>query len=581
MTFRRLLGFAWPFRRALALSLGLMLLETAAALTVPWLGGLFASGVLSAGTFSIGTISLGLLGLLGLRFLLQGMREVVLASTAQGIRAKLRTDLYDHVQALPLSFFHARRQGDLLALLTYEVERLGAFITGTLLNILPMALTLVGALVLMMRINPLLALPVMFCIPVFFLAMKIIGRKLRPLAVDLREAYAGSVAIAEENLSMLPAIKSFTREDEESERHASQVDLVRRLGVRMARIEAFLGPAMQFLAAGAVVLLLWVAGDQVLGGDMAPGNLVAFLLYAALLTRPVSGLANIWGQTQLARGTLARLGDVFGEEAEPFTGGIDPGVVRGAIAFEGIAFSYAGRSAALQDVSLDIQAGETIALTGENGAGKTTLVDLLLRFHIPDRGRITLDSVDIQTLSLSGLRSQIGVVPQQVLLFNGTVRANIRYGKPDASDDAIERAARIAQAESFIADLPEGYETVVGDKGVRLSGGQRQRIALARAILKDPAVLILDEPTAMFDPVGEQGFVEQAREAFAGRTVILITHRPASLALADRIITLDAGRIIEPRERTGEGQNVRATEISPTRQERSLGNNAPEQESET
>lgn len=551
MTFRTLIGFAWPYRTRLGICVLLMLFETVAALCVPWLGGQLAAGILAGASLGIGTISLGLLAAFGAQALLQGVRGAVLARTSEGILARLRTELYDHLQALPISFFHARRQGDLLALLTYEIEHLSRYITGTLLGVVPLLLTVAGALFLMMRIDPLLAVPVAICIPVFFLAMKIVGRRLRPLAGDVREAYASSVAIAEENLSMLPAIKSFTRERRESERHARQVDEVRDLSTQMAQIQALLGPAMQFIAAAAIVILLWIASDRVIAGAMGPGELVTFLLYTALLTRPVAGLANVWGQTQMARGTLARLDDVLCELPEPFTGGIDPGTVRGEIAFEGVGFSYADRSPALHDVNLNIRAGETVALTGKNGAGKTTLVDLLLRFATPDCGRITLDGVDIRTLSLEGLRRQIGVVPQQVLLFDGTVASNIRFGNPDATEAEIKLAARLAQAESFIAELPDGYESLIGDKGVRLSGGQRQRIALARALVKDPAILILDEPTAMFDPEGERSFVAEAWEALAGRTVILITHRPASLSLADRIVTLDGGRIVSERKRGG------------------------------
>lgn len=548
MTFRRILEFAWPFRARLGFCVLLMLLQTGVLLMVPWLGGLLATSVLSQTQMTVGTISIWLLVLFALRAALQVVQGVVLSATSEQVLAQLRTRLYDHVQTLPIRFFHSRRQGDLLALLTYEIERLSGFITGTLLSVLPLLLTVVGALLLMIRIDALLAIPVALCVPAFFVVMKVCGRRLRPLAGEVREAYASSVAIAEENLSMLPAIKSFTREGLESARHARQIETVRGLSTQMARIQAFLGPIMQFIAAAAIVGLLWIASDRVIAGDLGPGELITFLLYTALLTQPVAGLADLWGQLQMARGTLERLEDVLREPPEPFAGGGDPGPVHGAISFQGVGFSHTDRAPALHDVHLDIKAGETIALTGENGAGKSTLVDLLLRLHTPDRGRILLDGVDIETLNLKAFRQQIGVVPQNVLLFDGTVRDNILYGNPEATADDLDSAASRAQAADFIRGLPDEYDTLIGDKGVRLSGGQRQRIALARALLKDPAILILDEPTAMFDPKGEQGFVAEARDALANRTVILITHRPASLVLANRIVTLKEGRVVPGEE---------------------------------
>jgi ATP-binding cassette, subfamily B, bacterial len=248
----------------------------------------------------------------------------------------------------------------------------------------------------------------------------------------------------------------------------------------------------------------------------------------------------VYGQTRNVSGALQRLGEALLEPIEPYRNEAkDLPPVRGDIRFENIGFAYPGREAVLHNFDLHIQAGETVALTGKNGAGKSTLAHLLMRLMHPQQGRILIDGVDIEGVSLASLRSQIGVVQQHVLLFNGTVRDNIAWGQIGASDEQVQQAAQVAQAHEFINALPQGYDTVIGDQGVRLSGGQRQRIALARAMLKDPAILILDEATAMFDPQGEKDFIEQCRAALANRTVILITHRPASLALADHVVTFD------------------------------------------
>jgi subfamily B ATP-binding cassette protein MsbA len=545
---RALLAFAAPHRAALGLSALLMLCESAAALLVPWAGGLLTEVMLrpaDPALHGVNIVLAGMLGLFALQALLRFGNTYILGNAADRIVSDLKILLYDHLQALPLAYYHERRLGDTLALLTNDVYVLGGYISGTALALVPLLFTAGGAVILMFRISASLALFAAILIPLFYLLLKIAGRRMRPLAAQLQEEYAISIAIAQENLGMLPAIKTFTREPQESTRYREQIGRIFRLNVRQRRLYAALQPAAQFIAAAGIVLVLALASADLAEGRLAPAQLVSFLLYAALLTRPVAGLADVYGQTQMARGAFARLRQAM-EEAPEAAGhiGVALAPVQGDIAFRAVSFAYPGRPAALKQVDLRVAAGETVAIVGPNGAGKSTLAHLLMRLHEPSAGSILIDGIDIATVSLASLRRQIGVVPQHVLLFNATVRDNIAYGRPDPSQAEIEAAAAAARAHDFIADLPLGYDTLIGDRGVRLSGGQQQRLALARALLKDPPILILDEATAMFDPQGEVEFLHGCREALARRTVLLITHRPASLAVADRIVRIERGKII-------------------------------------
>jgi ABC-type multidrug transport system fused ATPase/permease subunit len=428
--------------------------------------------------------------------------------------------------------------------MTWEIARLSDYLTSTLVSVLPSLLTATGAILIMARIDPMLALVVPVLVPVFFVLGKLLGRRLRSLSAVVQEAEAAAMASAQQTLEILPAIKTFTREPETASGYRALLERARRAALAEVTAHAALSPVTGLVTASAALILLGLAGEALAAGALTASGAISFMLYAALLTRPVAALSHVWGRTQAARGVLTRMSRVLGEKVE--TGGDRPlARARGAIAVEGLHFAYPGRPPVLSGIDLAIAAGECVALTGVNGAGKTTLTALMMGLMAPGQGRILLDGQDVATLRLRDLRRQFGHVPQRPLLFNGTIRDNIAFGLPGATGEHVEAAARAAQADAFIRELPAGYDTLIGDAGARLSGGQSQRVALARALIKDPPVLILDEATSMYDLEGESAFVAAAATALRGRTVILIAHRPATLALARRILVLDDGRLVQ------------------------------------
>jgi ABC-type multidrug transport system fused ATPase/permease subunit len=557
LRYTQLLRFITPHRNTLLWIVLLLLAGTTASLANPLFAGKLTETLLAKPgqeTPPVYSILLAWLGLLVVKAAVSAGGGYLLGATGARMAADLRSRVYEHLQVLPLSWFQERKQGDVLSLLSNDAETISRFVTNTVVRLLPLVLTLVFAFGMITWLDPGIALAAALLLPAYALLAKLLGRGIRPASTAWIESWSGLVAFVNENLGLMPVLKAFGRESIESDRFATRNWELLQLARRHLRLQSLLSPGVGLLAGAGALLLLWIGIQHLQEGLLEPPELVMLLLYVMMLTAPVTALAGLWGQVMYARGAAERLLKLFVEQPEPKdAGGRGLSTANGQIEFRDVTFAYPGRSPILRRFNLCIDAGERVALTGPNGAGKSTLVHLLMRFIEPAEGNILIDGTDIGDVRLPSLRSQIGLVAQNTLLLNGTVAENIAYGKPDATITEIEKAAEAASAGEFIANLPDGYDTVIGDQGVKLSGGQRQRLSLARTLIKNPLILVLDEATAMFDPEGEANFIEHSREALGQRTVILITHRPASLALADRIVTLRADRVesTDPGELTG------------------------------
>jgi ATP-binding cassette subfamily B protein len=463
--------------------------------------------------------------------------------------ADLRRALYGHLLALDQAFFERTRTGELLSRLSADTELLRSVVASSMSVALRSGITVTGSAVMLAVTSPRLALFALLGIPLVILPMVISGRRVRGVAKDSQDRVADANARAGETLGAMHTVQSYAREDYERERFGSAVQVALGTARRRIRLQAMLTAVVIVLVFGSITAVLWIGAQDVVAGSMTPGTLGQFVLYALLGAGSVGALTEVWAEVQRAAGGMTRINELLQERsalALPASPATLATPVRGELRLEGVRFHYPSRpdTAALDDFSLAVSPGETIALVGPSGAGKSTVFQLLLRFHDPEAGRITVDGVDLRELEPTTLRRHVALVPQDPMIFGASARENIRYGRLEASDAEIEAAARSAEAHDFLAALPEGYDSQLGERGARLSGGQQQRLAIARALLKDAPILLLDEATSALDSQSEHAVQQALERLMQGRTTLVIAHRLATVLKADRIVVMDRGRIV-------------------------------------
>ncbi len=494
-------------------------------------------------------IALGLVAAFALQGLMNFVQVFLLTSTAERIIAKLREDVFAHLVRLSPGFFTEQRTGELTSRLSADLAVLQSLMGTWVSEMSRQSLFLVGGIVMLTRTHSTLTTTTLAVVPLVVASAFFFGRRLRKASTGVQDRVAEAMGMADEAFSQIRTVQSFVREDEETRRYRGLLSGVVTAAIARARTRATLFGVVGFVAFSGVVAVLWQGGRLVLEGSLTPGALVSFLLYAITVAAAVGSLASLFGNYQEAVGAAQRVFELLQMEpsvAEPATPATLARPVRGAVALEGVSFQYAADLAhVLGEVSLTIAPGEVVALVGPSGAGKTTVASLIPRFWDVTGGRITLDGTDVRELSFADLRGSIGLVPQEPALFSGTVRENIAYSRPGASEADVLSAARAAHAIEFIDRLPQGLETLVGERGVKLSGGQRQRIAIARVFLKDPAVVLLDEATSSLDNESERLVEEAMEELLRGRSTLIIAHRLRTVRRADRVLVLDHGKVVE------------------------------------
>ncbi|WP_242927004.1 ABC transporter ATP-binding protein [Pontibacter vulgaris] len=550
----RIFSYVLPYKYKFIVGLIFLVLSSLTMMVFPFITGkLVDSSTGNADWFlkDINMIALGLFAVILLQGTFSFFRVYFFAQVSENAVADIRRDLYTKFVSLPISFYEKRRVGEITSRITTDVAQVQDAFSITLAELFRQVTTLVVGIGIIMWTSIKLSMFMLATFPVLVALALVFGRRIKGLAKKTQDELANTNVIVEETLQAISTVKAFTNEFFEVGRYKASLGRAVTTALSAAY---YRGAFITFIIVGlfgGIILVIWYGATLVHNGDLTIGDLTSFIIYTVFIGASVGGLGEIYGKVQASLGATERIQEILNETEEPTDKSIkalsEVPKVHGNITYSNVAFSYPTRTdvQVLRDINLNIRSGEKIALVGPSGAGKSTIVQLLMRFYDVQHGGITVDNMDIRDMNLTTLRGNIGIVPQEVLLFGGTIRENIAYGRPEATEDEIILAAKKANAYNFIEAFPEGLDTLVGERGIKLSGGQRQRVAIARAILKNPAILILDEATSSLDSESEQLVQQAMDELMKDRTTIVIAHRLATIRKVDKILVIDGGEIVE------------------------------------
>jgi len=546
--FRKILKYARPYTKSLVFAFLCLTLTSLINLLLPLIvRNMINAVIVLKDSKVLDSLAWDLIIVIGLQATFVVTHNYIFGFVGHRMTTDFRIEFFSHIQSLSLRFFQERRVGEILSRMSNDITVIENALVTIPVALLRQSITLLGAMTIILYLNWKLTGLILLILPPLMIFARVFGRRLKMFSEKLQDNVAQAVVVLEEVISSIKIVKSFTREPYERNRFQDKIETAFERAVDKLKVSSFFGPFILGLTFLVSAILIWYGGYQVMQGTTTPGELAAFFLYALIIAGPIGTFVRLYTQVQEASGAIRRVYEIL--DTQPVI--LNPenpvplGDLTGRIRFENVSFGYRDTAEVIHDVTFDVLPGQTVALVGPSGAGKSTLIKLLFRFFDPSSGTINLDGHDIRNLDRESFLSQIALVPQETLLFGGTVRENILYGKLDATDGELETAAQKANAHEFIMNMEKGYDTIVGEKGAKLSGGERQRIAIARAILKDPEILVLDEATSSLDNRSES-LIQEALETLMGnRTTFIIAHRLSTIHKADQIIVLDKGRIVE------------------------------------